>query len=218
MRHFRFTMTPEDGWFSTTDRRIGSTPGVTREAMLYLDLLQDGTAVAIYLLDGDAEALAERLEAAPEVRSFHPFNTDRAQFHVHVHFELDDPLLALLELGQRYRIVMEPPLEFVDDGRSFRVDIGGIQELVQRAAADFPDGVEVAIEQIGQYDPSRNSLLGSLTGRQREVLRVAIDQGYYDIPRRATHEDLAARLDCSAGTVGEHLRKVEARVLSALVG
>jgi DNA-binding CsgD family transcriptional regulator len=218
MRRFRFTLTPEEGGFSTTDQRMRAAPAVSRKAILHLDLLRDGSAMAIYLLSGDPDALAAVLADAPEVRSFHPFNTDGEQFHVHLHFEPDDPLLSLLELGERYLMVTEPPVEFVNDGQSTRITIGGVQEQVQGAADDFPDGVEVTVEQIGEYDPSRNSLLGALTERQREVLAVAIGQGYYDIPRRATHEDLAENLDCSAGTVGEHLRKIEARVLSSLLG
>lgn len=216
MRHFRFTMTPIAGGFSTTDRRIAETAGVDREAMLHLDLLTDGTAMAIYLLSGDASALDATLAEAPEVNDYSLFNTDETRFHAHVDFEPDDPLRTLLGLAERHRIVMEPPLEFLDGG-SLRATVGGIQEKVQDAATEFPGDVEVTIDQIGQYDPSRNSLLASLTDRQREVLAVAIREGYYDIPRRATHDDLAAELDCSAGTVGEHLRKVESRVLSSLM-
>lgn len=217
MRHFRFTMTPTAGGFCTTDRRIAETAGVDRVAILHLELLQDGTALAIYLLTGDAAALDATLADAPEVDDHHSFNTDGERFHALVHFEPDGPLRRLLELAERHHIVMEPPLEFFDDSGSLRVTVGGIQERVQDAAAEFPGGVEVTIEHIGQYDPSRNSLLASLTDRQREVLAVAIHEGYYDIPRRATHEDLAAELGCSAGTVGEHLRKIESRVLSSLV-
>lgn len=216
MRHFRFTMTPASDGFATTDRRIAETAGVDREAILHLELLGDGTAVAIYLLSGTPRALDESLGDAPEVRDYHLFNTDGTRFHAHLHFEPDDPMATLLELAERHRIVMEPPLEFLDGG-GLRATVGGIQAQVQDAAAEFPDSVEVTIEQIGQYDPSRDSLLASLTERQREVLAVAIDEGYYDIPRRATHDDLAAELDCSAGTVGEHLRKIESRVLSSLM-
>lgn len=216
MRHFRFTLTPSAGEFATTDRRMADMAGVTREAIRHLDLLSDGSAMAIYHLAGDPDALAAELADAPEVSAHHVFNTTGDRFHLHVHFEPDDPLLTLLRLGERYRTVTEPPIEFVDGGRSMRVTIGGIQEMVQAAAEEFPESVEVTIEQIGRYDPSRNSLVASLTARQREVLQVAIQQGYYDIPRRATHEDLSEELDCSAGTVGEHLRKVESRVLSSI--
>ncbi|MFC6732033.1 helix-turn-helix domain-containing protein [Haladaptatus sp. GCM10025893] len=56
----------------------------------------------------------------------------------------------------------------------------------------------------------------ALTSRQREVLDVALDLGYYENPRAATHADIAAEFDCAAGTVGEHLRKAEGAVLSEL--
>lgn len=216
MRHFRFTMTPTGDGFATTDRRIAETADVDRKALLDLDLLTDGTAMAIYLLSGDASALDATLAEASEVVDHHVFNTGGTRFHVLIHFEPDDPLRSLLELAERHHIVMETPLEFLAGG-SLRATVGGIQENVQDAAAEFPSNVEVTIQQIGQYDPSRDSLLASLTNRQREVLEVAIREGYYEIPRRATHDDLAAELDCSAGTVGEHLRKIESRVLSVLM-
>lgn len=38
----------------------------------------------------------------------------------------------------------------------------------------------------------------------------------YCVPREATHEDIAESLDLSAGTVGEHLRKIEATVTVAI--
>jgi predicted DNA binding protein len=36
------------------------------------------------------------------------------------------------------------------------------------------------------------------------------------VPRRATHQDIADELDLSTTTVGEHLRKIEARMLSEI--
>jgi predicted DNA binding protein len=48
------------------------------------------------------------------------------------------------------------------------------------------------------------------------VLDVALDLGYYEVPRRATHRDVAEQMDLSVGTVTEHLQKVEARVFGTL--
>jgi len=55
-----------------------------------------------------------------------------------------------------------------------------------------------------------------LTERQQETLQAAIEAGYYNVPREATHEDIAERLGRSDGTVGEHLRKIEAKVMEAI--
>lgn len=218
MRRFRFTLTPEGGGFATADRRIADASGVDREAILHLQLLQDGAAMAVYRLAGEPAALDATLAGAPEIDGYHVFDREGVRFHLHVTFHPDEPLHSLLALTDRYRIVIDPPIEIVDGGRSLRVTIGSLQEMVQRAADDFPDGVEVTVEQIGQYRPSQETVLSSLTTRQREVLAVAVDRGYYDIPRQVTHADLADDLDCSAGTVGEHLRKIESRVLSGLPG
>ncbi|MFB9806579.1 helix-turn-helix domain-containing protein [Haladaptatus pallidirubidus] len=56
-----------------------------------------------------------------------------------------------------------------------------------------------------------------LTDRQREVMDVALDLGYYDVPRQATHRDIADRMGLSVGTVGEHLQKIESRVFKGIV-
>nr|WP_255666400.1 helix-turn-helix domain-containing protein [Haladaptatus sp. DYF46] len=55
-----------------------------------------------------------------------------------------------------------------------------------------------------------------MTERQREVLQAAITLGYYQEPRKATHDEIAAVTGLSETTVGEHLRKVEATVFSSL--
>lgn len=51
--------------------------------------------------------------------------------------------------------------------------------------------------------------------RQLEILETAVGHGYYDVPRRPTHADIAEALDLSTN-VGEHLRKNKARLLSKL--
>lgn len=55
------------------------------------------------------------------------------------------------------------------------------------------------------------------TDRQREVLELAYERGYYDRPSRTSHEALAAELGCAASTVGEHLRKAERRLVAAAI-
>lgn len=48
------------------------------------------------------------------------------------------------------------------------------------------------------------------------MLSAAVEAGYYRNPRGAGYEDLAAAVDRSTGTVGEHLRKAEAKLMAAL--
>lgn len=216
MRYFQVRLTPEDGGFHRLDRLTAAMADVHRQAILHLDLLNDGTGVALFLMEGNPESLIEMYEEETLVRSYDVFDSDEEGFFAHVHFDPDSPADELLRIIDRHKLMIDPPLEFGENG-SLRVTAAGPQELVRKAAIDIPESVDFHLELIGEYEPQREGLVTMLTDRQRDVLRTAIEMGYYAIPREATHEDLATRLDCSAGTVGEHLRKIEARVLSELM-
>jgi DNA-binding CsgD family transcriptional regulator len=62
------------------------------------------------------------------------------------------------------------------------------------------------------------SPLDTLTRRQRAVLETAYELGWYEVPRRVTATKVARRLGIRAGTVVEHLRKAERRLLVELIG
>lgn len=60
--------------------------------------------------------------------------------------------------------------------------------------------------------------LASLTDRQREVLRLAFEMGYYEVPRIASSEDIADRVSLDPSTVAEHLQRAERNLLEAVFG
>ena len=49
------------------------------------------------------------------------------------------------------------------------------------------------------------------------MFETAVEEGYYDVPRQATHKDIADNLGCAPSTVDEHLRKAESRVVTGLI-
>ena len=59
-------------------------------------------------------------------------------------------------------------------------------------------------------------VINDLSSRQREILSLAIDEGYYDSPRRCSVDDLAEMDDTGMSTVAEHLRLAEIKVLQAV--
>ncbi|WP_343162634.1 bacterio-opsin activator domain-containing protein [Natronolimnobius sp. AArcel1] len=60
--------------------------------------------------------------------------------------------------------------------------------------------------------------LSSLTPRQHEALFLAYMNGFYDWPRKATGEELAAEMDVSPPTFHEHLRSAEQTIFSVIFG
>jgi len=58
--------------------------------------------------------------------------------------------------------------------------------------------------------------VANLSTRQQEVLKRAIQNGYYDVPQACTLEELAADDPATMSTIAEHLRHAEHRVFDAI--
>lgn len=214
MRYVRIVLIPEGPGFHPAADRLAAEPSVSQEAVHHLNLLNDGTAVSLSRARGDRERLAEILEASEDVRSFELTELG-GEIQSYVHFEPAEPARALLELTREHELVVDTPIEFRGDGR-LRVAVIGEDDVVQRAITDVPDEVDMELERLSDYEPELRELSSQLTERQQEILDTAVEVGYYQVPREATHEDIAAVLDIATTTVGEHLRKIEARLLSEL--
>lgn len=216
MRYVKVVLIPEEGSFHPAAETLDDEPDVTRRAVLHLNLLNDGTAVALSQARGDADRLREILAESDDVIRYDVSETGD-DLQTYVHFRPTGPAREMLELTREYELVVDTPIRYGVDG-SLRVAIIGSEDVVQRAIEDGPDSVRLELQQLSDYDPESRELSSLLTPRQREILDAAVDLGYYRVPRTATHEDIAERLDLSTTTVGEHLRKIEARLLSEIAG
>lgn len=89
-------------------------------------------------------------------------------------------------------------------------------ELIDRLDAIGTVTIERAVSQVElpiQPNPvAWSNLRSDLTDRQLEVLTLAVEQGYFSIPRQATLDDLATALELQKSTVGEHLRRALGRL------
>lgn len=68
--------------------------------------------------------------------------------------------------------------------------------------------------------PSRagwQALLASFPPRRRELLNLALDEGYFEIPRATTLEELADEMDITKTTASTHLRKAERQLFEFLL-
>lgn len=98
------------------------------------------------------------------------------------------------------------------------------KQQVQRTFEELREYGPVEIRTITELDTDyRTSELAevsravsSLSSRQREVLKRAVEHGYYDVPQSCNVEDLAAKDSTTMSTVAEHLRNAEHKVFEAI--
>jgi predicted DNA binding protein len=77
--------------------------------------------------------------------------------------------------------------------------------------------VEV-VRMTAEEDPDAGSLfpMDIFSNKQREILRLAIEEGYYTWPRETSVAELADLMGVSEPTVLDHLRKAESKLINAL--
>jgi len=63
---------------------------------------------------------------------------------------------------------------------------------------------------------STNALFGGLTRKQVQALVFALENGYYQVPKKVTTEEMASKLKLPRTTYEEHLRKAEGKVLRSM--
>lgn len=215
MRYATFLLDPVEGGVHPIETALTRSSSVTRGVIREVNLLNDGTAVVLYTLTGDLERARELLAALDSVHTVHVGGDQEGM--AFVHFEPNATVRTLLDIVDDNEFALDRPIECNRAG-GLRVTLIGEQQAISRATDLVPAEVGLQLEGTGEYDPRSDELATLLTDRQREVLAVAVDEGYYEEPRQTTHEEIARTVGLTAGTVGEHLRKAEERILAGVVG
>lgn len=118
----------------------------------------------------------------------------------------------LFDIGTSPGLLPIFPIQYHPNG-SLTVRILGPAPRLKNAVEAMPTGVETSIEQVGEYDLGRPPIPPSLPPRQQEALEVALELGFYEVPREASRVDVAERLGCAPSTASEHLQKAERRIV-----
>lgn len=211
-----YTITPDRGYFDRGEPPLWAA-GIYFQTIRSLEFVEDGTVVTVYEVDGSADVLEERLSSAPD--HVHEYAVcDGDPVVAQIRFEPDGVLADLLSVHRSFGVAARFPLRYVDhDPATVEVAETGPREELRERVRETRELATVDVRRVEEYDPASGQSFRELTDRQQEVLETAVELGYYDAPRGATHEDIAAELDCSTSVVGQHLRRVERDLLTGAV-
>lgn len=196
-----------DGFMQSLGSAFGDHPGLEPIALYAGRLLDDGTALMLYEVAGSADAVRRVLEENDQAREYRVTQVSDSVSAL-IHFTPTETVRALMALPEEYGLVLDTPIAVRPDGR-LEVTVVGLQENISAAFEEIPAPLESSVERVGRYEPGGGSFLETLSDRQLEVFLLAYERGYYENPREATHDDIAAELSCSAANVGEILRRIE---------
>ena len=169
----------------------------------------------LFRLEGEYRRFAAVLEDHESVRDYEILPLSERECHCFFQGDVSPAARTLFENFTRGTLMTVPPVECNRDGSNTFAIIGSEADI-QAAVEDVPSGVGVTVEAVGGDEVAPERVLDRLAPRQHDAIETAIERGYYDVPRRATIEDIADELGCATATAGEHLQKAESRVIAAL--
>jgi predicted DNA binding protein len=90
----------------------------------------------------------------------------------------------------------------------------GAQDSIRRVLRHYnAAGVSPDLYKLAEYDGG-DETMEALTDRQLEVIRTALELGFYEVPRQASTQDIAAEIELNPATVSEHLQRAERNLLT----
>ncbi|WP_247731101.1 helix-turn-helix domain-containing protein [Halovivax limisalsi] len=158
---------------------------------------------AVWLVAPDPVAAAETMRADPAVESVSLIDV------------ADETAYATIHWGERVTAFVDAIIDRHGVLKTASATAAAweltLKFTAREALADFQayaddHDLDVELRRLSEASAALDRVYG-LTPAQREVLETALELGYFDVPREAQIDDLAAALDISTNSVSERLRR-----------
>lgn len=166
----------------------------------------------MHFIHGDMDAFESAIADIESVLEYELTRVDDDSFYAYLRSNPTEAAGELFGTLTQGRLVVEHPVEWKQDGTQ-SISMVGSAEEIQSVVDEVPDPVECTVREIGGLEKAAEAAKAQLSDRQREALESALELGYYEIPREAGVEDVAADIGCARSTAAEHLRKTETKIL-----
>ena len=194
---------------------MANAPFIERGTALQWNFTGDALGILHYI-EGDIDAYRDVAEETPEVVGYDLVPAGEDAFYAYIRDATTDALQEMFGPITHGGLVVVPPIVYHEDG-TVTLSLFGPTDEMQAGIDAVPDPVGVTIEEVGGLAATRPAVESRLSDRQREAITTALELGYYEIPREATHEEVAEAIDCAPSTAAEHLRKAESKVLQSVL-
>lgn len=217
VKHLRVTVDVDGDHAPEFFELLADSPTIAEARLIDWSMTASDRSTLLYTITGDPSTFADRATETPGIDSVELSDTRRGQTYALVVMRpLETPLFAAIQrASEQAGIIVRKPIVYGDGTMSARVV--GDAAVLQRALDTAPSGVDVRIDEIGRLRGHADDPVTKLSDRQREAVTVALELGYYNQPRGATHEDVAAELGCAPPTASDHLQKAEANIVRAVM-
>lgn len=215
MKRIRITVRPDPDRSPPFLAYLLDSPDVVEARAVDWNRGATETSTHLYAIDGDGETFVDLAAETSGVESVTHTATDSAVSYAILELRDEDvPIFGgSARAIDRAGLVVRRPLIYRDG--QITGHIVGDPDILQATIDETPTAVDVRIDEIRQFPGRRAEPTSALSERQREALETALELGYYDTPRNATHEDVAAELGCAPNTASQHLQKGEAKLVRA---
>jgi predicted DNA binding protein len=213
MKRIRITVRPDLDQSPQFLAYLLDSPDVAEARAVDWNRGATATSTHLYAIDGDGETFVDLAADTPGVESVTHTATDGSVSYAILELRDEDvPIFGgSAEAIDRAGLVVRRPLVYRDG--QITGHIVGDPDILQATIDRTPAAVSVQIDEIRQFPGPRAEPTSALSERQREALETALELGYYDTPRDATHEDIADELGCAPNTASQHLQKGEAKLV-----
>lgn len=194
---------PESHWAAGFTR---DNPSVRVDILDRLELGGGLTLLEVRIVSNMEQDWSKEISALPGVKEVEVIEQLGGSETCRVVFRAETfiPLLKKLKLLRHFPFPIQ-------DGMATWTIVGPepkVKELIRKMEGAPSKGEVVAV----RHGPLPGGL-ALLTPRQQEVLKVAISEGYFDVPRRISLTELAGKLDVALSTLSVTLAVIEKKIL-----
>ncbi len=117
---------------------------------------------------------------------------------------------------KRLDLIIEPPVFLVQDYLFVNIilESKNVDNYYNTLESFFEDGFSIL--NISNLHTNYKESFLELTDRQKEIIYYAIQQGFFEIPRKINSEEIADHFKISQSTFYEHLRKIDRTIYHSI--